>query len=115
MTLARLLNREIRSAARGEVRRVAADVRQLRRIVTQLRQAVRRQAVALRRLAVRDAQPHRRKLTLSEERRAQLKLQGQYMGYLRGLPPRKKAQVKATRASKGVLQAVRLARKLGES
>lgn len=115
MTLAKLLNREIRSAARVEIRRVAADVRKLRRIVNQLRQAVRRQAAALRRLAARDAQPHRGKLTLSEERRAQLKLQGQYMGYLRGLPPKKKAQVKATRASKGVFQAIRLARKLGGS
>jgi hypothetical protein len=56
-----------------------------------------------------------RKLRLSPARRASLKLQGQYMGYLRGLKSRQKARVKALRASQGVHAALRLARKLGKS
>ncbi len=54
----------------------------------------------------------RRKLNLSPARRAALKLQGQYMGYMRGLQPAQKKRVKALAASKGVSAAVGLARKL---
>jgi hypothetical protein len=46
-----------------------------------------------------------RKLTLSPARQAALKLQGQYIGYMRGLPPRQKAQVKALKLAKGMRQA----------
>lgn len=56
----------------------------------------------------------RRRLRLSPQRRAALKLQGQYMGYLRGLKPRQKARVKALAASKGVRAAVSLARELAK-
>lgn len=54
----------------------------------------------------------RRKLNLSPQRRAALKLQGQYMGYLRGLKPRQQSRVKAVAASKGVRAGVALAREL---
>ena len=53
-----------------------------------------------------------RKLKLSPARRASLRLQGQYMGYLRGLKPKEKARVKALRARKGVRSAIALARKM---
>jgi hypothetical protein len=53
-----------------------------------------------------------RKLRLSSARRAALKLQGQYMGYLRNLKPRQKARVRALRAQKGVEAAISFARKL---
>jgi len=53
-----------------------------------------------------------RKLRLSAERRAALRLQGQYMGHLRSLKPRQKARVKALRAAKGVRPAIAFARKL---
>ncbi len=43
---------------------------------------------------------------------AALRLQGRYMGLIRTLPTRKKARVMAVRASKGVEQAIRLARDL---
>jgi hypothetical protein len=56
----------------------------------------------------------RRKLRLSPERRAALKEQGQYMGYLRGLKPRQKTQVKALRVTKGIRAALRLAQKLAK-
>ncbi len=52
------------------------------------------------------------KLKLSAARRAALKLQGQYMGYIRSLKPRQKARVRALRESKGVEAAIVLARKL---
>ena len=48
-----------------------------------------------------------RKLRLSPKRRAQLKLQGQYMGYLRGLKPKQKAEVRKIRERKGVEMAIR--------
>jgi hypothetical protein len=57
----------------------------------------------------------RRRLRLSPARRAALKVQGQYMGYLRGLKPRQKATVKQLRATKGVKEAIKLARKLAGS
>lgn len=41
-----------------------------------------------------------------------LRLQGRYMGLIRTLPLRKKNQVKAVRATKGVEQAIRMAREL---
>jgi hypothetical protein len=41
-----------------------------------------------------------------------LRLQGRYMGLIRTLPLRKKQQVMAVRASKGVERAIRMAREL---
>lgn len=41
-----------------------------------------------------------------------LRLQGRYMGLIRNLPARKKAQVMAIRAERGVEQAIRMAREL---
>jgi hypothetical protein len=58
--------------------------------------------------------PQKRKLKLSAKRRAELKLQGQYMGYLRNLKPRRKAEVKAVRAKKGFVAAIALAKRLGK-
>ena len=60
-----------------------------------------------------EQQPNsKRKLKLSPARRAALKLQGQYMGYMRGLKPAQKKSVKALAAAKGVSAAVNLARRL---
>lgn len=52
------------------------------------------------------------KLKLSAARRAALKLQGQYMGYIRSLKPRQKARVRGVRETKGIEAAIALARKL---
>ena len=54
----------------------------------------------------------KRKLMLSPKRRAELKLQGQYMGYLRNLKPRQKALVKALRKEKGFRAAIAMARRM---
>ncbi|MBZ5640688.1 MAG: hypothetical protein LAO51_18270 [Acidobacteriia bacterium] len=59
-----------------------------------------------------DREPQKLKLKLSPQRRAALKLQGQYMGYLRNLKPRQKALVKALRKEKGFRAAIAMARRM---
>ena len=54
----------------------------------------------------------RRKIKLSPARLKALRLHGKYMGYLRHLKPKQKAKVKALRAKKGVMAAIKRARKL---
>jgi hypothetical protein len=54
----------------------------------------------------------RRQLKLTPKRRAQLKLQGAYMGYTRQLGPRQKARVKAVKEKKGFEAAIRAAKRL---
>ena len=54
----------------------------------------------------------RRRLKLSPARLKALKLHGRYMGYIRQLKPRAKAQVKALREKKGVKAAIARARRL---
>jgi len=53
-----------------------------------------------------------RKLKITPARRAALKLQGQYMGYMRNLKPRQKAQVKSIKAAKGIRAAIATAKRL---
>jgi len=50
-----------------------------------------------------------RKLNLPPKRRAQLKLQGQYIGYIRQLRPKQKAEVKKVREKQGMKAAIRSA------
>jgi hypothetical protein len=54
-------------------------------------------------------------MSISPKRRAQLKLQGAYMGYMRQLGPRQKAKVKAVKEKKGFEAAINEARKLTRS
>ncbi len=53
--------------------------------------------------------PARRTMTITPKRRAALKLQGRYMGTLRGLKPRQAAAIKKIRAEKGYEAALRAA------
>jgi hypothetical protein len=53
-------------------------------------------------------------MTLSPKARASLVLQGRYMGYMRQLKPRQKAQVRRIKETKGVRTAIVMARKLAE-
>src|SRR5262244_271049 len=53
-----------------------------------------------------------RKRKLSPKRRAQLKLQGMYIGYIRQLKPRQKAEVKRILERGGMQVAIRKARTL---
>jgi len=63
---------------------------------------------------VRAQAPSRARPKLSARRRAALKLQGRYMGLVRPLKPRQKAQVKAVRAKNGIHAAIALATKLSK-
>jgi len=54
----------------------------------------------------------RRAVTLTPKRRAQLKLQGAYMGYMRQLKPAQKARVKSVKERRGFEAAIRLAKSL---
>jgi hypothetical protein len=55
----------------------------------------------------------RRRPRISAQQRQALKLQGKYMGTMRGLRPRQRAQVKKIRAKKGIRAAIAEARRLG--
>ena len=96
-------------------RSIAREIRAIRRALTSISTALGRLAPLLEvgRRPVPEAPVRQgRKLKLSAERRAALKLQGQYMGYLRGPRPRQRSQVKTLRAAKGFGPAVTLAKKL---
>ena len=100
-------------------RSISREIGSIRRSLSTAGAALGRLAPLLERLARGraaagpGASPSRAPLRLSPERRTALKLQGQYIGHLRNLRPRQKAQVKAVRESKGIAAAIVLARKLG--
>lgn len=54
----------------------------------------------------------RRKVRLSPKARASLVLQGRYMGFMRQLKPRQKAQVRNIKEAKGVRAAIAKAKSL---
>lgn len=94
---------------------VGRDLQSIRRSLASIVRALARLAPALQSLG-RDPAPStgpgRRKLKLSPARRASLKLQGQYIGYMRTLRPKQKARVRAARQAKGVRAAITLAKSL---
>jgi hypothetical protein len=57
----------------------------------------------------------RRKVRISPKARAALVLQGRYMGFMRQLKPRQKAQVRQVREAKGVRPAIEKARMLAKA
>lgn len=75
---------------------ISAEISSVARSISALDRALTRLAASLNGSPVRGASPRpRRHLTLSPARRAALKLQGKYMGYVRNLKPRQKAGVNA--------------------
>jgi hypothetical protein len=62
--------------------------------------------------AMRLTKSGRKKPKLSPAQRRALKLQGRYMGTMRGLKPREQSKVKAMRKSRGINAAITLAGKL---
>ena len=54
----------------------------------------------------------RRTVRITAERRAQLKLQGAYMGFMRQLGPRLKARVKTVKERRGFEAAIKMAKNL---
>ena len=98
-TRQRSINAEVQAIRRS----LAAVVRSLGRLGTALQAAAR---------APRGTEPPRRKLKLSPQRVAALKLQGQYIGHMRMLPAKQQARVKAMRETKGIRAAIRYAQSL---
>jgi hypothetical protein len=98
----RSINAEIQSIRRS----LSSVVRSLARLGRALQAGAR---------APQAGAPARRKLNLSPKRKAQLKLQGQYIGHMRMLPARQQARVKALRAEKGIRAAIRFAQSLSRS
>ncbi len=100
-------------------RAVAQHIQAIRTSALAISKALRQLDRPLRDLLHAAATPvrtsHRTKPKLSPRRRAALKLQGRYIGYVRLLKPRQKARVRALRARKGVRPAIALARKLSRS
>jgi hypothetical protein len=87
------------------VRLALRDIeRQLGKLVDRIRQLEKRK--------YRGGPGARRSLRLTPRRRAALKLQGAYMGFMRQLGPRQKARVKALKVAKGFPAAITLAKRL---
>jgi hypothetical protein len=59
-----------------------------------------------------EREPRRRQIKLTPARLKALRLHGRYLGYIRRLKPRAKAQVKALREKMGVEAAIKKAKKL---
>lgn len=97
--------RSITSEIQTIRRSLASVVRSLGRLGGALEAAAR---------APRGQEPARRKLRLSPQRMAALKLQGQYIGHMRMLPARQQTRVKALRVKKGVRAAIRYAQSLSK-
>ena len=94
----------------------------IRTALTSARRALRALEKALTRLAAQartsaqngsaPAKGNRRPMKLSPARLKALRLHGRYLGYVRQLKPRQRAQVKAVREKKGVKAAIKRAQKL---
>jgi len=98
-------------------RSVTTELRTIRRHLAAIDQALARLGPRLRALGSARAEGTNRparKLKLSPARRAALKLQGRYMGYVRNLGPRQKTRVKAERAANGLPAAISLAKSLAK-
>ena len=95
---------------------VTREIRTLRQSLMGTERALRRLGFMLGQL---DGRVERRRKSrvrsrkpLSSKARASLKLQGRYMGFMRQLKPRQKAQVRRIKETKGVRAAIMRARKL---
>ncbi len=98
---------------------IAKEISTLRRSIPALDRSLRRLAFMLGQLDGRIERRRRPRVgsrrPLSTKARASLKLQGRYMGHMRQLNPRQKAQVRKIRETKGVRVAITWAKKLAES
>jgi hypothetical protein len=103
-----------RSPISRELRSIRTSFRQLARSFTRLGPLLVSTAAASRNSKPAAEQPGstRRKPRLTAKDRARLKLQGRYMGTLRGLKLRDRARVKKVRAENGIRAAIAAARRL---
>ena len=91
----------------------AMEIRSIRTSLRRLQISFDRLAPLLAVTVVSNEKPPRRKLTITPARRAALKLQGRYMGYMRPLKPTQKAKIMRIREKKGIRAAIASARRLG--
>ncbi len=96
-------------------RRAGSVVREIRKLRIALKVAHRSLFRISRHVVAAQANPGgngRSRSGLSSKPRASLVLQGRYMGFVRQLKPRQKAQVRKIREAKGVRAAIQKAREL---
>ena len=95
---------------------IGKELASARRSLHALEQSLERLAVQVRDInrsnAARPEGKPRRKLKLMPARLKALRLHGRYLGYMRQLKSRAKAEVRALRAKRGVKAAIARARKL---
>lgn len=99
----------------ANTRRISNEIRAMRRSVSMLDRSIRRLTPILEAAAAKNGHSnglHRRRANLTPKQRAALKLQGRYMGFVRQLGPRQKAEVRRIREAKGVIAAVQRAEHL---
>ncbi len=97
--------------------RVVAEVRSLRRALKILDRSLNRLApMLLVSIPNGNSKPQgRSRPRLSPKARASMVLQGRYMGYMRQLKPRQKAQVRTIRKNDGIRAAIQRARKVARA
>jgi hypothetical protein len=98
-------------------RSVSQELQSIRRSLASIMRTIGRLGPALEAAArsAAAAPVPRRPRKLSPERRAALKLQGSYIGHVRKLSLKKRAQVKRLRSEKGIRAAIGLAKTLSRS
>ena len=97
-----------RASLKTQIRAIRRSTRLIARALNTLETKVR----AVERNAAKKAGPPKRKIRITAKRRALLKLQGSYMGFMRQLKPAQKARVKALKEKKGFEAAIKAARSL---
>jgi hypothetical protein len=108
----------VRHTQAKHARAIANEIRAMRRSVSLLGRSIGRLAPILKAATStngRPTAPARKRLRLSPQMRAALKLQGRYMGFIRQLSPKQKEDVKRTRASRGIEAAIKKAEKLARA
>ena len=91
---------------------LAKEIKSISRAFNDLARAFSRLAPALASAGAPMVKRPRKKPIITPARRAALKLQGQYMGTLRGLKPADKAKIKKIRVQKGLRAALAAARRI---
>ena len=98
--------------------RVRNEIRTLRHSLKEVDRSLRRLAPMLSAAVSMNDAPKangRSRRHFSVKARASMVLQGRYMGFMRQLRPRQKAQVRKIRATKGVTAAIQRAREMTRS
>lgn len=99
------------SVVSREMRAIHTSFRRLARSFSVLAPLLGEGAMSMARVQ-EDTRRVRRQPRLSRKQRAALKLQGKYMGTMRGLPAAKRAKVKKIRSEKGIMAAIRAAERM---